>query len=191
MIELLEALVVEDGDRSLQREEMLTPSEVIACCKSLVIYDDTNGLVRFAHYTVKEFIEVRLQQELPPASDLAKTCLTYLAFDEFETPCTDDKSLQDRIQQFDFSRYAAQFWASHVKGDAERLDDIQRAIFGILACDNKRNSMLQIDTYFWSSVSDQTFLHIVANNGLATICALVLYGGSIGSSERFLFHVRS
>jgi len=189
MIELLEALVVEDGDRGLQREEMLTPSEVIACCKSLVIYDESNELVRFAHYSVQEFIGGSLQQKLPPASDLAKTCLTYLAFDEFETPCTDYESLQDRIQQFEFSSYAAQFWAIHVtKGDAERLDDIQRAIFGILACDNKKNLMLQLDPY---SFSDQTFIHIVAKNGLATICALILYGGSIGSSERFHFHVRS
>ena len=57
MDELLEALVVEDGDQDLQRDDMLQPTDVIECCKSLVVHEISTGLVRFPHYTVQEFIE--------------------------------------------------------------------------------------------------------------------------------------
>ena len=68
MDELLEALAIgptrmdcdendsDDGDQDLIHENMLQPFQVIECCKSLVLYEESSGLVRFTHYTVQEFI---------------------------------------------------------------------------------------------------------------------------------------
>ena len=61
MSELLEALVVEDAepddDIASILENMLTPADIIECCKSLIIHDDQSGVVRFTHYTVQDFME--------------------------------------------------------------------------------------------------------------------------------------
>jgi len=56
MDELLEALVVEEGDQGLEQDYMLDAAAVIECCKSLVLYEESSGLVRFAHETVQTFI---------------------------------------------------------------------------------------------------------------------------------------
>jgi ankyrin repeat domain-containing protein 50 len=78
MDELLECLVVEDDDVDLERKFMLNPSEVVRSCQSLVIYNESSGLVQFVHYTVQEFVQSTIQSKLPPSIHLAMTCLTYL-----------------------------------------------------------------------------------------------------------------
>lgn len=67
-----------------------------------------------------------------------------------------------------------------MRGEAENELDIQHALLSILESENKRNSMLQMETYAksnWGGISftkGQTLLHVVAKNGLATICERVL-----------------
>src|SRR5271154_624078 len=74
MEELLEALVVEELEQDLTLDEglqdKLAPSDVIDCCKSLVIYEKSSGLVRFTHFTVQEYIESKAQKILPPVTHL-------------------------------------------------------------------------------------------------------------------------
>jgi hypothetical protein len=98
MDELREALVVEEGDHHLERDFMVDSDDVLNVCKGLIEFDASSGLVRFAHFTMEEYIKGNLQDFLPPAVHLAKTCLTYLTMDDFDRPCTDEKSLQKRMQ---------------------------------------------------------------------------------------------
>jgi hypothetical protein len=194
MNELLEALVVEEGDRDLKTEDMLPPTEVIECCQSLVLYEESSGLVRFTHYTVQEFITCKLEQKLPPIIHLTKTCLTYLLFDAFDTLCLDLKSVEKRVEKYKFSRYAAQFWVLYTKGEAENELDIQRAVLSLLASENKRDSMLQLEKYAnssWGNISftkGQTLLHVIAKNGLTTICELVLHA-RINGNDKYVLEV--
>ena len=54
MVELLEILDVEDEDKELT--SLRTPaSRVVAACESMIDFDETDGIVRFAHYTVQDF----------------------------------------------------------------------------------------------------------------------------------------
>jgi hypothetical protein len=88
--------------------------------------------------------------------------------------------LERRVQNYKFSRYAAQFWGFHTRGEAEKKPDIERAVISLLASKKKRGSMLQLETYANSSWGDidftkgQTLLHVIAKNGLAKICKRVL-----------------
>jgi hypothetical protein len=155
---------------------MLEPSAVIECCKSLILYDVSSGLVRFTHETVQEYIASNMKQSIPRPSDLAKTCLTYLAFDEFDVQGSEKAFVENRLKNYNFGRYAACFWAFHTK-EAEESPDVQEAVFACLVSEAKRNSMLQIATYARRGISftrGQTLLHVLAENGLAKICALVL-----------------
>jgi hypothetical protein len=178
MEELLEALVVEDGDRDLERDGMLEPSAVIECCKSLVIYDETSGFVRFAHKTVHDYIEANIHL-LPPPVHLTDTCLTYLSFDVFQEACLDKKSTEKRIQQYRFSLYAAQFWGFHAR-ESEESGDVQKAVVACFVSEGKRNAILQIAAYANSNgrnisfPTGQTSLHLLAEMGLAKTCSLLM-----------------
>lgn len=176
--ELLEALAIEDEDKDLERERMYEPFEAMECCKVIVLYEKPNGLVRFSHWTVLDFVE-HIEEHLPPASDLAKTCLVYLSFDEFNKTCEELDSLAKRALKYKFYSYASQYWGYHTK-DSEDCADIKKGALSLLAADNKRESMLQMEAYAksfkeQSVVSDgRTILHILAEHGLAKICRRIL-----------------
>jgi ankyrin repeat protein len=178
MDELLEALVVEEGDQDLERESMLDASAVVECCKSLVLYEESSGLVRFTHETVQEFVAKNIPNLLQ-TSVLAKTCLTYLAFYEFDKPCPEAELLKKRLERYRFLRYAARYWAFHTR-EAEQCRGVQEAILSCLAGESKTNSILQLEAFTASGgggilvTSGQTLLHVIAERGLATICSLVL-----------------
>src|SRR5436190_579279 len=54
MNELLEALAVEEFELNQRLDDilhdMLSPRDVIECCKSLVGYDEPSGLISFTHF---------------------------------------------------------------------------------------------------------------------------------------------
>ena len=122
MQELLEALVIEEGDDYLHREDMLQPIDVIDCCKSLVIQDTSSGLVRFTHYTVQEYIGT-LRAVLLSQQYLSMVCLTSIA-------CRDVPG-RDMITPT-FQDYAFRFWAEHVRGEPEQCRNIQFALNRVL-----------------------------------------------------------
>ena len=84
--------------------------------------------------------------------------------------------METRVQTYRFCLYAAKFWGFHTRGEAETLSCIQQAVFRLLESENKRNSILQMARYAdwtWDRLSftkGQTMLHVIATNGLATIC---------------------
>jgi hypothetical protein len=190
MDELLEALVVEEGDQDLERECMLEPVAVVECCKSLVLYEETSGLVRFTHETVQDFIAKHVQN-LPQTFVLAKTCLTYLSFDEFHEPCSETDILANRVERYKFICYAARFWAIHTK-EAEECPDVQEAVLTCLISESKTNSILQLEAYAASGgggmsfTSGQTMLHVIAERGLATTCSLVLHESGNPNDYRYV-----
>ena len=175
MNELLEALVVEDGDQELQREYMLQPADVIDCCKSLVVYESSSGMVRFTHYTVQEYIEA-IEHKLLGNIAMAKTCLTYLAFDEFDVPCTPDtySEIYERREKYKLLSHAVNYWANYVAGEPEASLDVQEMILKVFASQSKRESYYQILHYNSSYGKTETFFHILADYGLTTVCKLAL-----------------
>ena len=192
MNELLDALAVdseegnsdgdeeEDGDDDSESQNckgddnLLQPEQVIEVCRSLVVYDESSGLVRFVHYTVQEFIAQNLKQKLQTPY-LAKTCLDYLA--SFDEPCSSFESIKNRIEKYKFSRYATKFWGFHAR-EAEDHEEVQKAVLEFLSSEGRMNSMVQLDAmnHIFKGRTDvrQTILHVIAKNGLAVTCSLVL-----------------
>src|SRR6202035_1497639 len=87
-----------------------------------------------------------LKSEIPSELNLAKTCLTYLMFPEFEQPCLNYESMEKRTANYKFGVYAVRFWGIHV-GKFENLPVVQESALKFLTHQNKRNSMLQIELY--------------------------------------------
>jgi hypothetical protein len=167
MGELVHALVVRPNDETLKDDSFSPPKYIVEDCQSLITYDEKTRIVRFSHFTVEQFIRSNRTQHLLPVVELAKTCLTYLSFQGIERET--DAELPDHYM---FFGYAAKYWASHCRGDAEQDFIVQKAIFKLLASENKMKAILQTDDDVFDG--SQTLLHVIAKNGLATICGLVL-----------------
>lgn len=178
MAELREAIAVEDTFTDLDEDDLTDPGILVENCAGFVVHEKSSGIVRLAHKTVAKFL--KSQQQLSTPVGLAKTCLTYLSFDIFEEGPCKIKDLKYRLKRYRFSIYAAQFWGRHTIGQAEESPDIQKTVLRLFASENKKNSMLQLERYVNPSSDDfgfiegQTLLHVIAKNGLATICEQIL-----------------
>jgi hypothetical protein len=124
-----------------------------------------------------------------PVTGLARTCLAYLEDNAFDDICLNEESMETRVQTYRLCLYAAQFWVSHTRGEAEHLPSIQQAVLRLLASENKRDSMLQLETYAnssWGNIhfrKGQTLLHVICKNGLETICRFILDGRNKGELQ--------
>ena len=189
MGELLEALAV-DGFMPGQHPELtledvlrekLPAAEIIECCKSLVMHEESSGLVIFTHFTVHQFIADHISKKLPPMTDLAYACLTYFTFPEFDELYQLSQFPPKSDEKYKFGMYAAEYWAVHTKGEAETLTSVQSAFFRVFGNENKTLSVMKrwmyADTFDGKLCPRQTPLHIMASFGLATMCELYLNGG--------------
>jgi hypothetical protein len=179
MKELLEALVIEDGDHDLDRDCLLTREAVVECCKSLISYDSSTDLVQFAHVTVQEFMGSQLSSLLRPI-DLANICLTYLLFEIFEVPCTTTSQMQSRHEKYAFAFYAAQFWAYHVRGEPELDPRLTQKVTRVIESQDRRDAILQACTYAETRSiqypNEQHIFHFLARCGLAKFITRITSG---------------
>jgi hypothetical protein len=185
MEELCEALAFEECSADIGGYMNFAPANIIEMCQSLVMHEESSGIVRFIHPTVHEFLKA---YDLP-AINLAKTCLAYLENKVFDDIVWNKESMQIRVQKYTLCLYAACFWGFHVQGEAETSPLIKEMFYRIWEIENKGNSILQMGRYansrqeWLSFTKGWTLLHIIASNGLAIICNIFLDGESI---ERFI-----
>jgi hypothetical protein len=164
-------------------------------------YDEHTDIVRLSHQTVRDFVELdHNARDLLSSVDLAKDCLTYLAQDVFNDGRDDDiEYIKKQAQIYKFSRYAAQYWGLHTRGEAERSPHIRHVVLSLLASEKKRRSVLQMMAYARTDGLDldesdmfygqgQTLLHLISRQGLITICRLVLHG-RIDNSDGYVLAI--
>lgn len=148
------------------------------------MHEKSTRYVRFAHYTVEEFLQTR--EGILVRAKVAQTCLSYLAFDVFEEPCASPEDLWDRGNNFNFGHYAAENWANHVRGELESVPQIQRNIFHTFATQGRRDAVLQFIYGFkirrikeiditWNDYPEgRKMLPFLADFGLASMCGIML-----------------
>jgi hypothetical protein len=179
--QLQHAIIVTPGSTELDEMRLTHEKRLISVCAGIVTIDREGNIIRLVHFTAQEYFQRIRGKQFPDAqTSIATTCLTYLALDAFKDgPCKDQDSIQKRLKKYEFGCYVAQFWAFHAR-KAETSSGVQKATLVFLADEKKRNSLLQMKTYINSSWGDisfiegQTLLHLVAGNGLAMICSLIL-----------------
>ena len=181
VIELQHAIAFTIDPVEIDDADLFPEAELVSVCAGIVTVDPRSNIIRLVHYTTQEYFEGIGKNKFPAVqTTIAKTCLTYLGLSGFDGPCHDSASLKQRLEKYKFGQYAAQFWGLHTRGEAENEPDIQRAVLSLLASENKKDSMLQLETYAnssWGNISftkGQTLLHVIAKNGLATICRFIL-----------------
>ena len=211
--ELCELLIIEPGDQDIEERYRISPQTVIDACGSLVICDGNEGIVRLAHFTVQQFLsEYDFVSNLRPFPSLARICLAYLGFDEFDGPLGldhinsqrsqndtwhnfDTAPLKRRLEKYRATRYVACWWSFHVR--EEEMDaQVQNQTLAVLEKKNKRNAMLQMRAYVrfnahddnkvMNRYPDRTILEILIETGLYMTCKRALWGASNIDAEYVL-----
>jgi hypothetical protein len=181
MAELQEVVAVEDDFTDLDEEDLSDASLIVECCCSLVAYEPRTGTVYFSHYTVFGFL-VRNDSILTTV-DLAKTCLTYLLFEAFESgPCDHVVGFRSRLERYRCLEYVSQYWETYVRGSGEDDPRVRKVLFQFLASHRKRESMLEVfrncgfqqTGEYCGGEANLPVLHIIARVGFTSICRSVL-----------------
>ncbi|KAL8992330.1 MAG: hypothetical protein Q9169_007181 [Polycauliona sp. 2 TL-2023] len=123
--EMREAAGFEADQKSWDSELLPDADLMIEACKGLVIWEREDGLVRFAHHTVQQFL---LSKRLgTPGNDLKSTieeaelyvgemCLSYLLFSDFETQIQ-TRPIQNQAEKtVDIPRRGPAYWVPEMLG---------------------------------------------------------------------------
>ena len=91
--ELQEAVAFDGFDHYWDRDKIPDKDLMIETCRSLLVHDKEDGAVRFAHYTVQQYLlsapAIGTRFQISPRSEaeafVGEVCVTYLSFSDFET----------------------------------------------------------------------------------------------------------
>jgi hypothetical protein len=171
MNELREALSISPGQKTFNDTLLPDAQKLIEICEGLVLCGP-DGIVQFAHFTVQEYLHLHCNSKLLPEAELAKTCLTYLGFEEFDRIYDGDIAWRASS----FGRYAMYHWVKHTRGEAEKEHEVQKAFLSLFENEKTTNQRLlrsrRSHGYLYDA--DKTLLHVSAVCGLATLCRLSL-----------------
>ena len=122
-----EAISIQPEDLALDQDGIANDLEdVVAICRSLITMDRGGDSTRIAlaHLSIEEFLRSdRIKKSsvavfhMDSASihfQLAKTCIQYLSFSDFEKPSF-ARDLDSRYAKYKLLTYASQHWIKHLK----------------------------------------------------------------------------
>ncbi|KAH0538579.1 hypothetical protein FGG08_004829 [Glutinoglossum americanum] len=142
--EIQHALAVEPNDTCLGEDGLTDEAILVSVCAGIVTIQRESGTIGLVHYTTQEYFKRKGSELFPGAQmEIARTCLTYLSFDEFGNgPCPSDGEMEIRLQEYPLLRYAAQHWADHARGGAEHT--IKDLALKFLEQEFKMSSSIQV-----------------------------------------------
>lgn len=194
--ELQHALAVQLGDQSLDEEALVDKSLIISVSAGLITLDTESETIRLVHFTVEEYFRETKTKWFPDADNqIAKTCLTYLSFDVFESGrCLSDQALEARVRENCFLSYAASHWGHHAHRaedhtvDEHALEDLALPFLTNhhkVACSNQimRMRFTQYRGYSQRMSHQVSGLHLTAWFGLTSITKRILEGGKSVDSK--------
>lgn len=116
--ELQHALAVGPATSDLDNDALTDEELLISVCLGIVAIEPESGRVGLIHYTAREYFnEHPIKDPLHARTEIAKTCLTYLGFNEFASgPGSNHKELNARLENYPLLWYAARWWGVHMHG---------------------------------------------------------------------------
>ncbi|KAK0517520.1 hypothetical protein JMJ35_000675 [Cladonia borealis] len=121
--ELRHALAAQPGDYTLDTAAFTEAEIILSTTTGLLstfAVDDPKSSafpteVKFVHYTLQEYVEANHERLFPTAErDMARICLTYLSFIDYES-CSSEV-LNEQFEDLKFSTYAGYNWHYHLQG---------------------------------------------------------------------------
>lgn len=122
--ELQHALAVEIGASELDQDNLSEVEDIVSVCAGLVTIDEESDIIRLVHYTTQEYFQRTQNFWLPAAErDIARSCVTYLLSDAFETGfCQTDDEFEARLRLNVLYDYAARNWGHHARAASTEVE---------------------------------------------------------------------
>jgi len=186
--QLQHALAVTPESTDINEKDFVDIDSLVSFCVGIVTVDPESRIIRLVHYTVQKYLEKQFPQ-VQANTEIARTCLGYLAFDAFSMPCEDERSFEERVKKYRFSSYAGFYWANHVREGAE--DHLHPLVLATFESEGRRDWMLQLQDLGFSSESyNYSLLHLAASQGLSNLCKALLSNWKRGNILRRKFNWR-
>ena len=115
--ELCHALAVKIGSVDLDPESVPSIRTLLDCCQGLLAVDKEASTVRLVHSTLRRYLSTHSDFSGRAHTAMAETCLTYLNFQQFQNPPTNEPP--DPIQA-PFLGYSSIYWGAHAR---QKLSD--------------------------------------------------------------------
>ncbi|KAJ7278161.1 ankyrin repeat domain-containing protein [Mycena rebaudengoi] len=130
--ELQEAIAIEPGTKTLDRDGLLDPDIFLSVCAGLVVINLADGTVRFIHYTTQDYMDCVQTTKFPYAqTEIAQGCLTYILDDDFLQLPYLDHELDSLVQEHALLDYSFRYCLVHATGKPELI--LQEMILAFLA----------------------------------------------------------
>ncbi|ETN44126.1 uncharacterized protein HMPREF1541_10676 [Cyphellophora europaea CBS 101466] len=161
-------------------------------CADLVTVDRAGDKIDLVHHTVREYLTTHVCHILPnPHLQMAKTCLTYLSFEEPDVARDKDALLRSRP----FAGYAGRYWGHHAwmayhrEADVPLEADVRSLALSLLQQDSRTADVFMLEPTDQDS-SDADLhrgyikregpkgLHIAAHFGLRVLVVALLENGA-------------
>lgn len=202
--ELQQALAIDSEDEELDIENYTSIKHILECCLGLVTVDEESSSIRLVHYSVQEYLQKNKSEIFPDAEcSIAQACLAFLMFKDFMAgKCSRLTLFDDRVQNFPFLLYAAQFWADHVQAAPQDLlsthvmrftkleQNISSSEQAFLAKSWYRDPSQPVryrgewEMWFERIRENQSALHILSKNGLSHLANDLLRHESVDVNSR-------
>jgi ankyrin repeat protein len=181
MGELIEALSVQKGNTDLNPKLFMSPSKLLGRCEGLIMYNRMSDEVRFAHFTVFEYLQKYHENILSKPVELATVSLKYLRIaahrfrEEYTVPVSDLFALKfHETACLYWGWWAAQgaidnleFWESLLK--LHESPRILQKLHQTLQCPGA----IGTQTVCHSLCTRFTILHLLAVGNLASFCEVL------------------
>lgn len=120
----LAAANVQPSDNGLDEEWLPSTDRISAVCHGLVSVNEGSGTIHYTHASIQNYIGYNSNRMFPEGQlKITQTCLIYLSLEPFASgPCLEIR-LPERILEYPFSAYAAEFWVQHATVDEEKHVD--------------------------------------------------------------------
>ncbi|KAI4279632.1 MAG: hypothetical protein L6R38_004988 [Xanthoria sp. 2 TBL-2021] len=140
---LCEAVSIDLSDTQRDNDNISDKTEILRWCSSLVRQAADDDYLELAHFTVKEFLQGIKDEDSGEFAayrigaghgeeELAKVCLTYLNFQDFDQDvAANDNFTTRRLKAYPFREYAVDMWNCHAQDymhDSELLSMTKRLL---------------------------------------------------------------
>ena len=177
-------LMLEDGEETsaIDDDDIISANDLSSMCAGLVTVEGERILL--VHYTAVTYLDNTREKWFPNAyAKLAKSCLTYLLFDAFDTGAcageSEDAEFEQRDRDFPLLGYASLWWgrfAHHVE-DSDLADMAMDFLSRKPHVDASVQALWYTDTtdaLTWNAKTGATALHLAAYFGLTKLVADIL-----------------
>lgn len=181
-LELQHALAIEEGESSLDEENVPEIEDILAVCAGLVTTENETGIIRLVHYTTKEYLERKQDFFFSSAEkEISTLCVSYISFETFGSGvCESDTAMDERFQSHPLYSYAARYWGDHVRatkdlhpGVIEFLKDQPK----VEASEQALRATKDAARKYWSQkyLRTMTGLHLAAYFGIQEAVAYFIH----------------